>query len=124
MIYFSVFQGSQSDDLNLKNTLEISKYLKAKGIEYRLVQGIYKGSSEISFQVPDSALEDALLIASLYSQESILVVDPEAGSHLFYLDGDHLVQEFIGVFQRINWTEIFDQDSLSIIGNKVFAVKG
>ena len=88
-IIFSVFQTRLSKDENLENHKKVLKHLKRFGLRFKVVEGVYRGESELSILVPVinqvfdySTIEQ---LAHIYDQHSILFVDSDRNAELRFM---------------------------------------
>ena len=51
-VIFSVFQSKLSHQDNLDNHKKTLNHLKAFGLKFKVVEGVYRGESELSIMVP------------------------------------------------------------------------
>jgi hypothetical protein len=88
-VIFSVFQSRLSKDENLENHRKVLKHLKTFGLKFKVVEGVYRGESELSILVPvinqvfDLATVEQL--AHIYDQQCILFVDSERNAELRFM---------------------------------------
>ena len=88
-VIFSVFQSRLSKDENLENHEKVLRHLKDFGLNYKVVEGVYRGESELSILVPvinqvfDLATVEQL--AHIYDQHSILFVDSDRNAELRFM---------------------------------------
>ena len=88
-VIFSVFQSRLSKDENLENHKNVLRYLKTFGLRFKVVEGVYRGESELSILVPvinqvfDLATVEQL--AHIYDQQCILFVDSERNAELRFM---------------------------------------
>ena len=88
-VIFSVFQSRLSKDENLENHKKVLRHLKDFGLNYKVVEGVYRGESELSILVPvinqvfDLATVEQL--AHIYEQHSILFVDSDRNAELRFM---------------------------------------
>ena len=88
-VIFSVFQSRLSKDENLENHKKVLKHLKTFGLRFKVVEGVYRGESELSILVPvinqvfDYSTVEQL--AHIYDQQCILFVDSERNSELRFI---------------------------------------
>ena len=88
-VIFSVFQTRLSKDENLENHKKVLKHLKNFGLKFKVVEGVYRGESELSILVPvinqvfDLATVEQL--AHIYDQHSILFVDSDRNAELRFM---------------------------------------
>ncbi len=88
-VIFSVFQSRLSKDENLENHKKVLRHLKDFGLNYKVVEGVYRGESELSILVPvinqvfDLATVEQL--AHIYDQHSILFVDSDRNAELRFM---------------------------------------
>ena len=88
-VIFSVFQTRLSKDENLENHEKVLRHLKDFGLRFKVVEGVYRGESELSILVPvinqvfDFATVEQL--AHIYNQHSILFVDSDRNAELKFM---------------------------------------
>jgi len=88
-VIFSVFQSRLSKDENLENHEKVLRHLKDFGLRFKVVEGVYRGESELSILVPvinqvfDLATVEQL--AHIYDQHSILFVDSDRNAELRFM---------------------------------------
>ena len=88
-VIFSVFQTRLSKDENLENHKKVLKHLKTFGLRFKVVEGVYRGESELSILVPvinqvfDYSTVEQL--AHIYDQQCILFVDSERNAELRFM---------------------------------------
>ena len=88
-VIFSVFQSRLSKDENLENHKKVLRHLKDFGLKFKVVEGVYRGESELSILVPVinqvfdySTIEQ---LAHIYDQQCILFVDSERNAELRFM---------------------------------------
>ena len=88
-VIFSVFQSRLSHQDNMDNHKKVLKHLKDFGLKHKVVEGVYRGESELSILVPvinqvfDLATVEQL--AHIYNQHSILFVDSDRNAELKFM---------------------------------------
>ena len=88
-VIFSVFQSRLSHQDNMDNHKKVLKHLKDFGLRFKVVEGVYRGESELSILVPvinqvfDLATVEQL--AHIYNQHSILFVDSDRNAELKFM---------------------------------------
>ena len=88
-VIFSVFQSRLSHQDNMDNHKKVLRHLKDFGLKYKVVEGVYRGESELSILVPvinqvfDLATVEQL--AHIYNQHSILFVDSDRNAELKFM---------------------------------------
>ena len=88
-VIFSVFQTRLSKDENLENHKKVLRHLKTFGLRFKVVEGVYRGESELSILVPvinqvfDYSTVEQL--AHIYNQHSILFVDSDRNAELRFM---------------------------------------
>ena len=88
-VIFSVFQSRLSHQDNMDNHKKVLRHLKDFGLNYKVVEGVYRGESELSILVPvinqvfDLATVEQL--AHIYNQQSILFVDSDRNAELKFM---------------------------------------
>ena len=88
-VIFSVFQTRLSKDENLENHKKVLRHLKDFGLKFKVVEGVYRGESELSILVPVinqvfdySTIEQ---LAHIYDQQCILFVDSDRNAELRFM---------------------------------------
>ena len=88
-VIFSVFQSRLSHQDNLDNHKKTLNHLKAFGLKFKVVEGVYRGESELSILVPviNEVFDLATIeqIAHIYEQHSILFVDSDRNAELRFM---------------------------------------
>ena len=88
-VIFSVFQSRLSHQDNMDNHKKVLRHLKDFGLRFKVVEGVYRGESELSILVPvinqvfDLATVEQL--AHIYDQHSILFVDSDRNAELKFM---------------------------------------
>ena len=88
-VIFSVFQSRLSKDENLENHKKVLRHLKTFGLRFKVVEGVYRGESELSILVPvinqvfDYSTVEQL--AHIYDQQCILFVDSDRNAELRFM---------------------------------------
>jgi hypothetical protein len=88
-VIFSVFQSRLSHRDNMDNHKKVLRHLEDFGFKYKVVEGVYRGESELSILVPvinqvfDLATVEQL--AHIYNQHSILFVDSDRNAELKFM---------------------------------------
>jgi len=88
-VIFSVFQTRLSKDENLENHKKVLRHLKDFGLKFKVVEGVYRGETELSILVPvinqvfDYSTVEQL--AHIYNQHSILFVDSDRNAELRFM---------------------------------------
>ena len=88
-VIFSVFQSRLSKADNLDNHKKVLRHLKTFGLKFKVVEGVYRGESELSILVPVinqvfdySTIEQ---LAHIYDQQCILFVDSDRNAELRFM---------------------------------------
>ena len=88
-VIFSVFQSRLSHQDNMDNHKKVLRHLKDFGLRFKVVEGVYRGESELSILVPVinqvfdySTIEQ---LAHIYDQHSILFVDSDRNAELKFM---------------------------------------
>ena len=88
-VIFSVFQSKLSHQDNMDNHKKVLRHLKDFGLKFKVVEGVYRGESELSILVPVinqvfdySTIEQ---LAHIYDQQCILFVDSERNAELRFM---------------------------------------
>lgn len=119
-IIFSVFQKDKSDLVNHCNHFEAMQDLERQGIDYSILEGVYKGTKELSFET--KSVLTGLALARKYDQESVLTIDSENRAVL-----DYGFRNKINLGQWVETTKDIaeKQDSYSYhpVTNKYFITK-
>jgi len=88
-VIFSVFQTRLSKDENLENHKKVLNHLKTFGLRFKVVEGVYRGESELSILVPVINqvfdLSTVEQLAHIYNQHSILFVDSDRNAELKFM---------------------------------------
>ena len=88
-VIFSVFQSKLSHQDNLDNHKKTLNHLKAFGLKFKVVEGVYRGESELSIMVPvineEFDLATVEQLAHIYNQHSILFVDSDRNAELKFM---------------------------------------
>lgn len=119
VIIFSVFQKDCSEDLNYINTVKVEDMLKRVNIDFKAVQGMYKGTKKESFAIDLKHKNAAIELCYKYNQESYLVVDKDFRAKLVYLPltpytKDSLTRtEDLGYFREVSEDFAKKQDGYS-----------
>ena len=88
-VIFSVFQSRLSHQDNMDNHKKVLRHLKDFGLRFKVVEGVYRGESELSILVPvinqvfDLATVEQL--AHIYNQHSILFGDSDRNAELKFM---------------------------------------
>ena len=88
-VIFSVFQSRLSHQDNMDNHKKVLRHLKDFGLRFKVVEGVYRGESELSILVPvinqvfDLATVEQL--AHIYNQYSVLFVDSDRNAELKFM---------------------------------------
>ena len=88
-VIFSVFQSRLSKADNLENHKKVLKHLKNFGLRFKVVEGVYRGESELSILVPiiNQVFDYPTVkqLACIYEQHSILFVDSDRNAELRFM---------------------------------------
>jgi len=88
-VIFSVFQSRLSKDENLENHKKVLRHLKDFGLKFKVVEGVYRGESELSILVPVINqvfdLSTVEQLAHIYDQQCILFVDSDRNAELRFM---------------------------------------
>ena len=88
-VIFSAFQSRLSHQDNMDNHKKVLRHLEDFGFKYKVVEGVYRGESELSILVPvinqvfDLATVEQL--AHIYNQQSIFFVDSDRNAELKFM---------------------------------------
>lgn len=105
-------------------TLNLSNCIEELGIKFRVAEGHYKGSSEISFvTLPKNddeiqALKDFAF--KNFKQESVLFQDTNGVTELIYSDGK---TDRLNRLRQVNPKLIEKLDSYTVMGGKVYTTE-
>jgi hypothetical protein len=110
-IIFSVFQNGYSIDENYINTIRMEKELKRSKIEFKALQGMYKGIHEESFAIDLKWLNEALALTQRFNQESVLIVDQDGRATLKYLPTNLKPDVNLGYFIQVSESKAKTQDA-------------
>lgn len=100
-VIFSAYKDSLSEAQNVERTELVINDIKRLGLNYKLVDGVYKGQAETSIYVEVPSLDDFAEvheIATLLEQESILNVDQNRQATLIFLITGSSIQ--LGEFKQ------------------------
>jgi hypothetical protein len=110
-----------SPEFNSLRQVIFETHFENQDIKYIPAIGCYKGKLEKSFMIDAKHINDALILASAYSQESILYRDKMGECSLIYLD-DSRSPMYIGL-----WTEIMESQAQyqdhTLIDNRYFIAR-
>ena len=88
-VIFSVFQSRLSHQDNMDNHKKVLRHLEDFGFKYKVVEGVYRGESELSILVPviNQVFDLATIeqLAHIYNQQSILFVDSDRNAELKFM---------------------------------------
>ena len=88
-VIFSAFQSRLSHQHNMDNHKKVLRHLEDFGFKYKVVEGVYRGESELSILVPvinqvfDYSTVEQL--AHIYDQQCILFVDSDRNAELRFM---------------------------------------
>lgn len=124
LILFSVELSTNNRLDNQINTDQVINWLTLNNVPFQRVNGVYKGTSEVSFIVPMRYKRQIEAIARDYNQESILLRHHDLSCELQYLKTGQLEQ--IGQWTEIKYHEKHQYDGYTeeIETNRFFTVKG
>ena len=89
MVIFSVERHDLSYGVNVRNKLQVESEMRAMGIDFERVLGVYKGNEETSYIVTDmDKLPIIVGMAKEHNQESILLRDNENKCVLAFFNGE------------------------------------
>jgi hypothetical protein len=127
-VFISAFRSKFTWEENLERHNSMHADLMAAGYGYAncvgAVEGVFEGQLELSYYVRCEYSEDLevlLLLASLYEQDCILIVDNDTKEASLVFD-DLESPEFIGHFTEVDKEEAQALDH-SKIGSRYFIVK-
>lgn len=111
VIIFSVYQSGLSETDNLSNHFNTLMMLESEGIEYKTMQGVYKGVSERSILVLNTQdnFDVVLKLTSFHNQESILISDENRDTQLLFLKTGQV--ESIGKLTEVSESEAKRHDA-------------
>jgi hypothetical protein len=118
-LIFSVFQASENKATNIANTRKAMNYMKQNKVSFKVVQGCYKGSKEVSFVVPFGQIWEVLKLARIFKQESFLELDNHNNAVLNYLNEEKRVR--IGKITPVSKEEALSSEAYTKSG-KVYLV--
>ena len=88
-VIFSAFQSRLSHQDNMDNHKKVLRHLEDFGFKYKVVEGVYRGESELSILVPviNQVFDLATIeqLAHIYNQQSILFVDSDRNAELKFM---------------------------------------
>lgn len=99
----------------------ITTEFERRGIKYIPATGCYNGVVEQSFMIDAKHLPDALALAKMFNQESILYRDKMGECSLIYLDESRSPM-YIGLWTEISQSQAQYQDH-TLIDNRYFTTR-
>lgn len=103
---------------------ELRGELQVRGLNFKEVLGSYKGDVEKTFVVntnEDKALTMVKVLACLYGQESILIVDQERKASLYDCNDGTITK--LGRFCAVDALEASKLDNWTLDGTQYYTVK-
>lgn len=109
-IIFSVDQADLDHKHNVMAQKQVENDLRAMGINYERMLGVYQGNEETSYLVTDmSAVSIILGIAREFNQDSILLRDNENNASLKFFDGRQILP--LGKLNAVSIDEAVKSDA-------------
>lgn len=102
--------------VNTTRTELLEHLLRLKGFKFKRILGCYKGSQEVSFMVQDLDHKNAIELAKVFNQESILELNNNKALLLYTTGAKHE----LGEFTRIPAEEAVLLDAYSVIDGDYF----
>ena len=101
-VILSAFNTFRSDAENLKAHKVLQEKIKAQGLNFKEVQGVYKGIKELSLYVEYICIADLCFLkhqALINRQESILDVNEYRQARLLYINSCDITK--LGKFKQV-----------------------
>lgn len=119
-IIFSVFSSDVSIHVNIDRTEYVTASLELDGVNFQLADGVYKGNRETSIIVIDTPKNRALVLgfASLFCQESVLIIDENQNGELVTSAGDYLLT--VGRIRCVSERVAKSRDAYTKVGNAFY----
>lgn len=120
-IIFSVEQANKSREENQFNNAEARRTLENFGMTFIEIQGVYKGTSEVSFMVFHSnkyVEQTVKQIVKTYNQESILNIDSNNQAYLEFFNGEKNME--LGRWNEVSKDYAEKQKAYSVIQGRYF----
>lgn len=129
LIFITAYQKDQSLKQNKEDFVQLAKDLKSCKYPIKIVEGYYKGDKEVTLMVEVSNNIGTALnadihfltnVASIYGQESILLVNRDNSSELIYPATNK--REYIGKMRQVSKFSIdrYNIESYTKINNNFF----
>lgn len=124
-VFISAERSNMTPAENTLRTYLLEELLFAFNLNYKLVEGSYKGVEETSFMVElnkdnNKGLGTIKALAKGFGQESIMIKNEAERCELHYMTDGRI--EEIGLLSKRNPKELEQLDSYSIIDNALYAV--
>ena len=112
---FSACRDNLDVNSNKQRTMEVARFLEESNVNFAFVQGVYKGSHEVSFMVLDHDQEGLVsCLCGLYNQECYLYRDNENEGFLVYPDNR---KESLGKAKEVTREDLKGLDSYTMLPN-------
>lgn len=130
-IVLSSDRASNSAELNAAERDLFERQLRARNLDFKQVDGVYKGTRETSYVVLTPTTGDeqnAISLARRYGQESVLLVDANRYATLVFLNpgqgGPHIKElKGVGHWRATDRTEAETQDSYTQDGEAYYVTR-
>lgn len=101
---------------------EVKVWLDSLNIPYKVVKGMYKGTSELAFLIPktESSQRVISMIVRDYGQECHLFVDGNRYASLVYPNGTEML---LGLFERITDTTEIESYTVDLATNQAWTTR-
>lgn len=123
MIFLSA-ERADTQNTNYMRTRDLEYGIKASGMDYVKVSGVYKGTNEASFGVVVKSREDEEILlnfARTFSQESVLIRHTDGTAELQFIESNEIVC-LPGRFRNISKQEAELLDAYTFDGSRYWAV--
>lgn len=131
IVLVSVYRSELSNEVNHANHVKAIELLKCDDVPFSVVKGNYKGNDELTLMLSTNDakkhsdnLSNALNLAYLFNQDSVLEVHNDGTSVLHSLRSD-MPSLTIGSFKEVSKQEAVSQESYTYepVSNRYFIVK-
>lgn len=111
ILIFSVFHANRDDASNQDNHQCTVNRLTQLGIGHKVLDGVYKNTSEKSILVLSDRIDLVRVLCKQFNQECYLRSDSDRNTYLVYPDG---TESHIGTLKRISESDAKRLDAYSI----------
>jgi hypothetical protein len=118
----SVMNKDNSNEQNLIQHEETKVWLSSLNIPYKVVKGVYKGTSELSFLLiaNDKTLRVATMLARDYDQECFLYSNEKRDTCLVFQDGKGVN---LGTFVRVQSVNGLESYTVDLESGQVWMIR-